>query len=201
MVDAYTIEQGSSLVKAARSSIELQIKSPYFNPEIVEKGMEKVEGDDIVAIRLVHHPTKTLRGFFVMGEKAGSIVKSVIDAALNAAFKGEGAIPLSDLELPETSIELHIMAEPVPVAGSYIMRLSAIDLKKDGIIIEYGSHKGMLLPVHAKERGLDRRGYLEAACEAAGLPKNYWMQPKVKLFKFDTQTFSEESPNGDVVQR
>jgi uncharacterized protein (TIGR00296 family) len=200
-VDAYTLEQGSNLVKAARSSIELKIRSPYFNPEIVEKGMEKVDGDGIVAIRLVHHPTKTLRGFYVMSEKAESMVKSVIDAALNAAFKSEDAIPLSDHELPETAIELHIMAEPVPVAGSYIMRLSAIDVKKDGVIIEYGSHRSMLLPVNAREHGLDRRGYLEAACEAAGLPKNYWMQPKVKLFKFDTQTFSEESPNGDVIQR
>lgn len=199
-MDAYTLEQGSYLVKAARSSIELQIKSPYFNPAIVEKGMEKIDGDDIVAIRLVHHPTKTLRGFYMMSEKAGSMVKSVIDAALGAAFKGEDAIPLSDHELPETAIELHIIAEPVPVAGSYIIRLSAIDLKKDGVIIEYGAHRSMLLPVQAEERGLDRRGYLEAACEAAGLPKNYWMQPRVKLFKFDTQTFSEESPNGDVIK-
>ncbi len=194
----YTDDQGIQLVRAARSSIELQIRSPFFNPKMVSDSLEQINGNDIVSIKIIHHPTKTLRSFFTTEHKKDSIVHSVINAALTAAFKNPNTIPMSEKELDEHVIRLDILAEPVLMEGSYVSRLKSFELGKHGIIVEYGSHKSMLLPSYATDRRIDKSTFMGDACEAAGLPRNYWKQPNVKIYKFDTQTFAEENPNGNV---
>ena len=72
---------------------------------------------------------------------------------------------------------------------------------RDGLVVEYGLYRGLLLPNVATEQNFSKEEFLEAVCEKAGIPKNYWMQPNVKLYKFETQIFCEEEPNGKIVEK
>ena len=67
-----------------------------------------------------------------------------------------------------------------------------IVLGDDGLIVEQGSHKGLLLPQVATEWGWNEKQFLEHTCEKAGLPKDAWKDvEKTKIYKFQGQIFKE----------
>ena len=55
------------------------------------------------------------------------------------------------------------------------------------------------MPGVAVEENLTKEEFLNALCDKAGLPSRYWMQPNVKMYRFETQIFREEKPNGNVI--
>ena len=58
----------------------------------------------------------------------------------------------------------------------------------------------MLLPIVAVQQKWQKRRFLEETCRKAGINSDYWTQPNVKLYKFETQIFEEESPAGRVIE-
>jgi len=58
----------------------------------------------------------------------------------------------------------------------------------------------LLLPTVAVEQKWGKKRFLEETCRKAGLHENYWAQQNVRLYKFETQVFTEESPDGNVIE-
>ena len=54
------------------------------------------------------------------------------------------------------------------------------------------------LPIVAVEQHWNKHEFLEQACVKAGLSANYWSQPNVNIYSFQTQVFHEDTPLGKV---
>ncbi|MBC7090237.1 MAG: TIGR00296 family protein, partial [Methanobacteriaceae archaeon] len=62
----------------------------------------------------------------------------------------------------------------------------------DGLIIEKGPYKGLLLPQVAVEWGFDEEEFLCNTCLKAGLPPDCWYDQETKVYKFQAQIFQEK---------
>lgn len=196
------INEGKELVKAARASIELYLKNPNFNKELVLNSIKEEVLDEMIGtfVTLSHYPTNELRGCIGFPEPIGKLKECVVDAALAAAFDDPRFVPVSHKELDELIIEVSVLSKPLELHGDWRKRRKSIVIGKDGLIAEYGLYKGLLLPDVATEYNFSAEKFLEEVCIKANIPKEYWKQPKVKIYKFETQIFKEETPEGDIIK-
>ena len=196
----YTLQEGRKLVNAARAAIELYIKNPRFRPEIVEDSIGDFDEKTGVFVTIEHYPTKALRGCVGFTKSEEPLKKTLVQASLAAAFEDPRFVRVSGPELDKSTIEVSILSKPEIVGGEEKERLNAIRAGRDGTLIEYGSYSGLLLPIVAVEQKWDSARLLDETCVKAGLPKGYWKQKNVKLYKFQTQIFREEAPNGSIIE-
>jgi AMMECR1 domain-containing protein len=59
----------------------------------------------------------------------------------------------------------------------------------DGIVVERGGRRGLLLPEVAPMQGMDRTAMLDTACRKAGMPAGAWRDRATTLFAFRTDRF------------
>lgn len=197
----YSLKDGESLVKAAREAIELNLVSPRFKLSGVTQEIKHIRGRHGVFVTLQHYPTMELRGCIGFIRAISEISDLLPQAAISAAFEDARFVPVSKKELNELLISVSVLTEPEELKGGLKERKRSIEIGRDGLIVQYGHYSGLLLPEVAVENNWDVQQFLEEACIKAGLHKNYWSQPKVKLFRFETQVFKEETPNGVVVEQ
>lgn len=196
----YNIDHGRQLVKAARNSIELFLIDPNFDREIVRNTLHEFKMRHGVFVTLEHYPTRVLRGQMGFPNAIAPLNESVVDAAIAAAFEDTKFVSVSKPELDELIVEVSIMSSPIHLNGGAHARLNGIKIPGDGIMIEYGLRRGLILPMVPVEKKWSKKRSLEEACKKAGIHANHWMQPKVRLYRFEAQVFREESPNGDIVE-
>lgn len=194
---AYTIEDGKDFVTAARSVLEISSMSPRFDVNLLANAFRKFDTKEMVAVRIIHHPTGTTIGFGITEERA-EVINGVINKASEAISKNKG---LTKEALSEMVTEVSILEEPVKMSQSPIMRLRQVELGKDGIVIEYGTKRFTFLPSYPVEKNLEKQAFFESACKESGLPEFYWKQPNINMYKFSAQTFVEETPGGNIVKR
>ncbi|MCL5423965.1 MAG: TIGR00296 family protein [Candidatus Marsarchaeota archaeon] len=195
----YDIDKGIELVKAARSSIELYIKSPRFYKGMVSSNLLHFKDKYGIFVTLEHYPTRTLRGCIGFLYGNSYVYHTLVDAAIAAAFEDPRFVPISHYELDEMLIEVNVLSDMTDLGKSAASRKKNLMLGRDGISIEYGIYRGLLLPGVAVDENLTKEEFLNALCDKAGLPSRYWMQPNVKMYRFETQIFREEKPNGNVI--
>lgn len=196
----YNAEEGEQLVNAARSSIELFITNPHFHKSTVKDTLSSFEKPHGLFVTLEHYPTKSIRGSMGFPRAVASLGESLVDAAIAAAFEDARFVSVSRHELDDLLIEVSILSALTKVTGTERKRLEAIEVGKDGIMVEYGFKSGLLLPEMALQSKWSKKQFLEEACKKAGIHHNYWSQPNVSLYKFETQTFREEEPRGKVLE-
>ena len=67
-----------------------------------------------------------------------------------------------------------------------------IVIGRDGLIVERGGHRGLLLPQVATEWGFSAERFLSEACRKAGLGAGAWSDPAVRVWRFQAEVFGEE---------
>jgi len=95
--------------------------------------------------------------------------------------------PLSPHELGNVSIDLSVLTPSQVVADP-----STIQVGLDGLIVQQGGRKGLLLPQVATEHGWDREAFLEHTCEKAGLPPDAWRHGAT-ILRFQAEVFSDST--------
>jgi len=104
-------------------------------------------------------------------------------------------------ELGNCTIEISVLTVPEIVKVSDPKEYpTKIKVGKDGLIMEYGYYSGLLLPTVPVEQKWDEEDFLSQTCYKAGLPLDMWLSPKVRIYKFQSQVFKEEKPNGKVIE-
>jgi hypothetical protein len=63
---------------------------------------------------------------------------------------------------------------------------------RDGLIMERGMYRGLLLPQVAVEQGWDRTTFLDQTCLKAGLPAGSWKDGETKIYRFQAVVFGED---------
>ena len=61
----------------------------------------------------------------------------------------------------------------------------------DGLMVEKGDNRGLLLPQVAEEEDWDISTFVSQTCFKAGLLSESWKDEYTILFKFNSQKFSE----------
>jgi AmmeMemoRadiSam system protein A len=110
---------------------------------------------------------------------------SVRDNALAAAFGDPRFPPLAGHELAAVRIEISALSPLVECAPE------EVTVGRDGVLVERGAARGLLLPQVAVEHGWDREAFLDHTCRKAGLAANSWHEPDTVLFRFAAEVFGE----------
>jgi AmmeMemoRadiSam system protein A len=127
-----------------------------------------------------------LRGCIGTLAPEGDLGRTVPRFALRAAFEDPRFPGLTAEELPGCTIEISVLTAPLPVE-----RPEDIVVGRDGLIIELGGRRGLLLPQVATEWGFDRVTFLAELSRKAGLPPDAWQLPSAKLWSFQAEVFAE----------
>jgi hypothetical protein len=195
-------KDGGIIVKAARLAIESMMSKEDTAENKLRMMLSSIvfNAKEGVFVSLYHHHTNELRGCIGFPEHSKEIRYKIVNAARAAAFEDKRFVPISKNELDETIVEVNLLSESKQLPETAKGRKDAIKIGRDGLIVEYGIRRGLLLPSVATENGMNKEEFLEAVCKKAGLNKNYWKQKNVHIRKFETQIFKEESPNGKVAE-
>jgi AmmeMemoRadiSam system protein A len=132
------------------------------------------------------HRRGQLRGCIGTLAPTGDLTRVVAEYALRAAFEDPRFPPLAKAELPECEIEISVLTAP-----REIREPGDIAVGRDGLIIEFGGRRGLLLPQVATEWGFDSERFLIEVSRKAGLPQDAWRRPDARLWAFRAEVFSE----------
>ena len=64
-----------------------------------------------------------------------------------------------------------------------------IEIGRDGLIIQKGYSRGLLLPQVATEHAFNIEEFLENTCMKAGISADSWMDESCDVYKFQGQIF------------
>jgi len=125
-------------------------------------------------------------GYFHRGEDLLSLIRrAVVAAALDDPRFDRVSID----EVPRLAIGITVLAPPVPIADP-----SEVVIGRDGILVERGGARGLLLPQVAVRRGWDREVFLRETCRKAGLSADAWRDGLTIVQRFEAVHFEEGEP-------
>ena len=196
-----TKEELTFLVKLARKAVEEHLKDGRIisPPEQVSPKLQERSGV-FVTINSVRGKTKQLRGCIGFPYPTHPLIRAVIEAAVESATRDPRFPPLSPGELDEVVFEVSVLTPPQLVeAASPKDYPSKIKVGVDGLIVESGFYKGLLLPQVPVEWGWDAEEFLCHSCMKAGLPPDCWVLRGTKVYKFSAIIAQELKPKGEIV--
>lgn len=171
------------VVRAAVDLWVLQGEACFVGPS--PTGMDEIRAPVFVSL----YQQERLRGCVGTLEPAGALGPVLIECAVAAASRDPRFPPLTADELPRTRLEVSVLTFPIEVA-----RPEEILVGRDGIVLEKGGRKGLLLPQVALHNGWTREQFLDQVCVKAGLPPAAW-KDGARIAVFQAQVFSEQEPS------
>ncbi|MGB9713373.1 MAG: TIGR00296 family protein [Candidatus Bathyarchaeales archaeon] len=198
-----SLEGGTLLVKLAREAVEEYLKNgkQISVPKDIPKKLLQPCGV-FVTINSVRNSEKELRGCIGYPYPTTPLAQAVIESAISSATQDPRFYPLSLSELDHVVFEVSVLTPPelikVDKTNEYP---SKIKIGEDGLIVERGLFKGLLLPQVPVEWGWDEQEFLCQCCIKAGLPPDSWLLKDTKIYKFQAIIFEEEKPNGEVKRK
>jgi uncharacterized protein (TIGR00296 family) len=195
-----SLEEGKFLVHLARNAVKtyLDTGKPVEVPE--NTGAKLFERCGVfVTINTLKNREKHLRGCIGYPYPTSPLVEAVIDSAVSAATRDPRFYPLSSTELGNVVFEVSVLTPPEAVEVENPKEyLAKIKVGKDGLIVEKGGYKGLLLPQVPVEWKWCEEEFLCQCCVKAGLPPDSWLTKGVKIYKFQAIIFEEGAPQGEV---
>ncbi len=113
-----------------------------------------------------------LRGCIGVLGRPYPVLEAVERAARSAAVDDPRFAPMSDQELRSARIEVSLLTPLEWMESADLPTLVRPGI--DGLVVEEGHRRGLLLPQVASELQLDARAFLEQTCRKAGLPHDAW---------------------------
>jgi uncharacterized protein (TIGR00296 family) len=194
------LQEGKFLIDLARNTVKryLQTGKTAKAPEDTPKRLFEHCGV-FVTINSLKNGEKKLRGCIGYPYPTSPLVEAVIDSAINAATRDPRFYPLSPSELDKVVFEVSVLTPPEEVeVGNSKEYLAKIKVGEDGLIVEKGGYKGLLLPQVPVEWEWCEEEFLCQCCVKAGLPLDSWLMKSTKIYKFQAIVFEEETPKGEV---
>ncbi len=171
------------LLGLARMTIAKLLRREGTTPEARNEALLNSDRGCFVTI----HQHGQLRGCIGNFQPRQPLFKSIAEMAVAAASKDPRFPPLQSTDLASISLEISVLTPLEKIA-----RIEEIEVGRDGIYLERGYHRGVLLPQVATEYGWDRDTFLEQTCHKAGLPADAWRSPETTIYRFSAEIFNEE---------
>jgi len=197
------LEEGKFLVELARKAVEEYLKTGkrIGAPEnIPEKFLQPC--GVFVTINTIKGGEKELRGCIGYPYPTTPLVQAVTESAIDSATQDPRFYPLSLSELDNVVFEVSVLTPPQLIEVKKPTEYAAkIKVGKDGLIVERGMYKGLLLPQVPVEWKWDEEEFLCQCCIKAGLPPDNWLLENTKIYKFQAIIIEEEKPKGEVKRK
>jgi uncharacterized protein (TIGR00296 family) len=196
-------EEGKFLVKLARRAVKEYLETRKVT-ETTRRIPEKLlrPCGVFVTINSIENGEKELRGCIGYPYPTDPLVEAVIQSAVSAATQDPRFNPLTKDELDKVVFEVSVLTPPQVLEVKRPQDYpSKIRIGEDGLIIEKGMFKGLLLPQVPVEWNWDQEEFLCQCCIKAGLPPDNWLLPSTRIQKFQAIIFEEETPNGIVKRK
>jgi len=193
-----SFDEGKKAVVFARKVVDLYVKEKnYLDMDLGKIFLEK-QG----AFVTIHtFPDHDLRGCIGIPLPVMSLKDAIVEGA-RSVTRDPRFPPLEEGELDRIIIEVTILTKPelikVDKPEDY---LSKIEIGKDGLIVEQGFFKGLLLPQVPIEQGWEKQEFLSHTCMKAGLMSDAWQNENTKISKFSGQIFTEIEPRGKIEEK
>ena len=187
--DKLTHEEGELLLKIARENIAdylngAQYCIPSDLPEIFHEKL---------GVFVTLSINSNLRGCIGYPEPYMPLIDGLLDVSIAAAVEDPRFNPLSYDELKNIDVEVSVLTKPELVeVTSFNDYLEVLKVGRDGLIIENGYHRGLLLPQVPVEQKWDIKTFLENLCYKAGLTSDKWKDENTKIYSFQAQIFEEK---------
>jgi len=191
------LEQGKKLIKLARESIT----ASFSRRTVKVNAALKIEFGEERGVFVTLSKGGSLRGCIGYPEPVMPLYDAVISAAKSAAYSDPRFPPLEKDEVDEVAVEVSVLTFPrmieVRNPEDYFNK---IKVGRDGLIVKGVYQSGLLLPQVAVEYKWDAKTFLEQTCRKANLPSDiYYDFNQARVYSFQSQVFSEETPNGKIV--
>ena len=195
-----TQNEGEHLVKLARNAVEEYLrtgKTLAVPKGVSPKFMEKC--GVFVTLNNVKHGKKELRGCIGFPYPTHALAQAVIESAIESATQDPRFPSVTLKELGSIVFEVSVLTPPELISinkpTDYPTR---INVGQDGLIVERGSWKGLLLPQVPVEWNWDEEEFLCQSCIKAGLPPDNWLLKDTKVYRFQAIIFEELEPKGKI---
>lgn len=180
-------ENGQYLVEIAKEAISVYLETNRRIP-IPEDCPDELKEELGVFVTL--NKRKRLRGCIGYPEPVKSLIESTIDVAIAAAFDDPRFPELKTEEYGELEFEVTVLTLPELIEVAHPKQyFDEIEIGRDGLIIQKGYARGLLLPQVAPENGFDVEEFLDHTCMKAGISADSWMDESCDVYKFQGQIF------------
>ena len=192
-----SLDEGRKAVVLARNVIEQYVKNNTTPLPALAGVFTEKQG---TFVTLHTFPNHDLRGCIGIPLPVMTLKEAIIDAA-KSATRDPRFPPLKETENNKVIIEVTILTKPELIKAVKPQEyVSSIKIGRDGLIVEQGFYKGLLLPQVPVEQGWDKKEFLSHTCMKAGLLPDAWFDENIKIFKFSGQIFTEIKPNGKIME-
>jgi len=193
-----SLDEGIKAVNFARDVIEQHVKN-NSTPSTDLKGVFTEKQGAFVTIHT--HPEHDLRGCIGIPLPVMPLKAAIIEGA-KSATRDPRFSPLAENELDNIIIEVTILTKPELIEVNQPQEyLSNIEIGRDGLIVEQGFYKGLLLPQVPVEQGWNKKEFLSHTCMKAGLMPDAWFDKNTNISKFSGQIFTEIKPRGEIKEK
>jgi len=170
------------LLKIAREAI-----AAHLNPRVqfavsnLQSAILARPGGAFVTI----HQGGDLRGCIGHIEPVEPLGQVVPRCAVSAASSDPRFPPVAPEELDAIEIEISLLGPLEQIAG-----VQDIIVGRDGLVVERGWQRGLLLPQVATDWKWSAEEFLAHTCQKAGLPRDAW-QKGATIWRFEAEVFGE----------
>lgn len=195
-----TLEDGKFLVRLAREAVEKYLQDGKVVQAPKNMSSKFLERCGVfVTLNSVRGKKKELRGCIGFPYPTLSLVEAVIDSAIDSATQDLRFPSVSHDELDSIAFEVSVLTPPKLVkVENHTEYPSKIEVGKDGLIVERGYYKGLLLPQVPVEWNWNEEEFLCQCCMKAGLSPDCWVLEGTKIYKFQAIIFEETTPKGEI---
>ena len=174
-------EQRDALLGLARQAVSEAVLHHELPREIPGHSIFGEQHDVFVTL----HVRGLLRGCIGVVETHEKLGDAVVRCAVSAALHDRRFSPVQPADLAEMDIEISLLSIPDPI------RADQIEIGRHGLLIVFGSQRGLLLPQVAIAHRLNQEQFLQETCRKAGLNRDAWRDSEAKILGFTCEVFSE----------
>ncbi len=200
MLSELTLEEGKYLVRLARRAVQeyLRRRDKIGIPEDAPNRLRQPCGV-FVTLSNIEHGEKELRGCIGYPYATEPLAKATIESAISASTQDPRFPPLSRDELDHVVFEISVLTPLQRVKVDEAKEYPAkIRIGLDGLVVERGMLKGLLLPQVPVECKWNEEEFLCQCCIKATLPADSWLLKDTKVYRFQAVILEEVEPNGEV---
>jgi AmmeMemoRadiSam system protein A len=128
-----------------------------------------------------------LRGCLGTLECRQDLAHEVARCGADAASIDPRFEPVSRDELPRLTVEVSVLGPLVPLMP---VAPEGVVVGRDGLVVEQGHRRGLLLPQVATERSWTPEQFLRQTCVKAGLAPDAWRRG-AEVYRFEADVFGE----------
>ena len=180
-------KSGEFLLNLAKESIK------YFldNQKLMVKPTDyPTELDEDLGVFVTLNKKNNLRGCIGYAEPIKPAIDATMEVALAAAFNDPRFPEVSEKEFDDLEFEVTVLTKPELIeVAHYDQYLDEIEIGRDGLIIQKGYARGLLLPQVAVENAFTTEEFLDHTCMKAGISADSWMDESCDVYKFQGQIF------------